>query len=105
MSSPTTYLNADGLGVTDVSFANPLPTRTTGELDSAGAALPATFDSLKSVFYYDASGNLTSIRKTNGTVTMVADAPVIAGETLAYVKTFLNYASGSVAAAPQWVKQ
>lgn len=76
-----------------------------GALDANGDALPANFNSLTPVFYYDASDNLTSIRKTNGTVTMVADAPVIAGETLAYVKTFLNYASGSVAAAPQWVKQ
>lgn len=72
---------------------------------SDGSPLPSDFESWTTVFYRDTSGNITSMRKTNGTVTMVADAPVIAGETVAYLATFLNYISGSVASIPRWVKQ
>jgi hypothetical protein len=53
---------------------------------------------------YRTGGNVTSIRATNGTVTVSGDAPSIAGETVAFLQTILRYADGSVLSQGPWIK-
>lgn len=76
--------------------------------DSGGSTLPANFDSLKVIKSVDATtGFPASLRKTNGTVTMVGDVPTVTPgtETVAYVATILTYANGQVASQGDWVNQ
>lgn len=87
-----------------MSYTNllPLPVSDVGNsTDSAGNGMPT---GLKEAYYYT-GGFLTSIRRTDGTITVVADAPSIAGETVAYVQTFQQYASGALLSSTGWVKQ
>jgi hypothetical protein len=92
-ANPLPVIAPEGLAVTDPAYALDGTTLLEG-------GLPA---GLKMVTYRT-GGNVTSIRATNGTVTVSGDAPSIAGETVAFLQTILRYADGSVLSQGPWIK-
>lgn len=73
-------------------------------VDSTGAALPVNFDNYSQYVVRDGAGNITEDHRTNGTITVVADAISIAGETIHYRRYTLRKADGTFLGQAKWVK-
>jgi len=92
---PVTTPPGSGLAVTDFAYDTDGVTPYPGGLPQG----------LTQVSYRDGSDNITSIVATDGVVTVVANAPVITGDTINFESTILRYSSGSVLSQTAWVKQ
>ena len=110
MSGLVQYEDADLKNRVNVSETAPLPVSAPLGLAIADPAFDgATETSLPTylqqvVMERDAFGGITLERATDGTVTIVADEPSIAGETEAWERETLRLADGSFVTSTLWTK-